>query len=616
MARRTRRPVLFVVVLALVLLTGLAWSSRPASALPAYIHGAAQSCEACHHSVPPSFQPCSTCHESASVPNQKCIKCHPGKTTAGATCWSCHTPGQQMPPPTTAACVGCHGEEPHLGANTGPCTGCHSTSPTPHHDAVGQQAPTCTTCHQHADKKSHNGFDCTACHSATTHPSLPQVPAACNACHPAGTFNGKGDCTACHAGTTPYDGQTDNDIHDNTIPDAPISAQSCTSCHPGKQKHAGQIACRSCHTDATAFHHGTAASPGFKECVSCHGQKPQHGSGLPCTACHAGAQHQAEPPRPASTVCNICHAAATFGSDGCYRCHKPPIYHGPHAVGGCSSCHGTSRASHAGRVACTTCHRNIFSGHHTGRVTARTCTSSGCHVQQKHVGRVWCTSCHGSRAMHDRTPLNLPANKWMVCDRCHTFADQALAAGVAACNTCHDATYHSATYRVQPCSQCHADKKPHAGTVACKSCHYSPGPGHHKVGAVVTRKCSECHAGAAIHASGTTEGASFTCGTCHEGSVHGVVEMPKPERCQECHQKASKHADGLPCLQCHWPAVHAAVPKGGTFGSRAPMPIETPTTTTPGSEADSFAPTGSDLFLVAAAAGLLLLAGWAVRRRA
>ena len=104
MARRARssmilhpaaRPPRVVMLLVAVAAALVAFAVAPvgASALPAYVHGAAQACAACHHAEPPSFQTCSDCHADPQVPNQVCKNCHPGKTTTGATCWSCHTPG-------------------------------------------------------------------------------------------------------------------------------------------------------------------------------------------------------------------------------------------------------------------------------------------------------------------------------------------------------------------------------------------------------------------------------------------------------------------------------------------------------------------------------------------
>jgi hypothetical protein len=615
MGARGRRPgvAVLVLVMAFVALTALL-APPPASASPGYVHGSAQSCEACHHASPPSFAPCLDCHASASTPNGACTACHPGKTTAGQTCWACHPPGAQMPPPTDANCAACHGTDPHLGSSPA-CTSCHGTNPTPHHDDIDQEPPTsCTSCHQHVDQQTHDGQACTACHSTDTHPSYPAVPAACNVCHPTGTF-GQLDCLACHSGL-PYNGVVDNDIHDETIPDAPISGKSCTSCHPGKQKHAGGIGCPDCHDQADAFHHGQASSPGYPECSDCHGQKSQHGQGLACEECHVGAQHQSSPATPPPSVCNKCHPSSTFGSKNCYRCHTPPIYHVTPKVGSCSSCHGGGRSYHAGKVRCGTCHPNVASGHHLGTVTALSCTARGCHTKQKHVGRVWCTNCHG-RAQHDRTPLNLPADTWSVCQRCHTFTSQALAAGVPACSECHDSTQHRADYRVDPCTDCH-DKKRHQEVVDCELCHINRGAGHHRVGKVGVRACSDCHVGVEVHASGTGTPLAIECATCHPGSIHGLLGRATTATCKGCHEDAQLHADGFQCTDCHWPAVHVAVPDPGEYGGRGALPLNLPQGSTEAAAQieprEEFSPTGADLALIAGAAVTLLGLGLLLRR--
>jgi hypothetical protein len=584
----------------------LVWSP-PAAA----VHGAAQACASCHHATPPSFAPCLSCHSDAYTPNRACTLCHPGKTTTGATCWACHAPGTPMPAPTDENCAACHGPVPHLGSSP-TCTACHGVDPTPHHDDVDQQAPSsCVSCHQHAGRQTHGAQPCTVCHDSVTHPDYPAVPDTCNGCHPAATF-GVSDCSACHDGT-PYNGVSDDDIHDEGIPDPPIGATGCTSCHPDRQPHAGALDCGDCHVQAAAFHHGQAQNPGFPQCTDCHGQRPQHGQGLACESCHRGAQHQADPPTPPSSVCRVCHAETEFGTKDCYRCHAPPIYHVAPSVGPCSACHGGGRAYHAGKVKCGTCHTNVRSGHHLGRVTARSCTSRGCHAQQKHVGKVWCTQCHG-RAQHDRTPLNLPANPWSVCQKCHTFTDQALLNGVPACSECHDAVQHNAAYRVDPCTDCHM-KEPHQGYVDCRSCHVDPGPGHHRVGAVGVRDCADCHLGAEVHASATHAGRDMTCSACHDGPIHGIQSDVTDAACKGCHPNGELHADRFGCTDCHWPAVHAGLPDPARYGARAPLPLDPGGALADEAEPrDRYPATGADLIMIFGGAVLLIAVGLLLRR--
>ena len=626
-----RAATLAATLAAMAFALALVWAPTPASALPNYIHDGITSCDTCHHSAPPSFFNCVECHPNSTVPNEKCTQCHAGKQTSGGkSCWQCHTPGAPQLPPTDANCQTCHGQMPHLGAAFGSspgCTICHTTNPTPHHDGKTYNKPqVCTDCHNHANQQSHDKQPCTACHATDTHPNIPVVPDVCNRCHAAATFNGVGNCLQCHAGTQAFDGQTDNDIHDANIPDAPISASSCRSCHPDQQKHAGQVACLQCHPNADAFHHGTASSPGFKQCVDCHGQKPQHGSGLACTDCHGtNAMHQTQPTIPTSAVCNKCHSTATFGTRDCYRCHTKPIYHAIHGPGPCSNCHG-SRGKHAGQVTCTQCHTNPMSGHHVSSVVIPSCQRTGCHTQQWHMGTVACTTCHGNAA-HRTNPLSaLPANHWAVCTECHSFASKV----TRPCSDCHDSVQHSATYRVPQCQNCHSGKQLHGGKAPCTSCHTNLGPGHHLAGTIGHRQCNECHLDAKIHAVGTAAGAAFTCGTCHQGDIHGVLSLPTPGDCMKCHAVADLHAMGNVCWICHWPAVHNDKPNAAVYGKQVPLNTKLPpgtsgggssttttfpttTTTEPGRSGLPY--TGAQIGLMILGAVVLIGAGIFLRRK-
>jgi hypothetical protein len=215
---------------------------------------------------------------------------------------------------------------------------------------------------------------------------------------------------------------------------------------------------------------------------------------------------------------------------------------------------------------------------------------------------VACQSCHRNAA-HDPTPRNLPANPWLVCDRCHSFADKV----GQPCSDCHDETQHSASYRVPGCSSCH-DNERHQGTVDCRRCHVNIANGHHNAGDVSQRGCSVCHVGARPHAKDTEAGAAFVCNTCHEGVVHGVLKAPEPDKCLECHETAELHAGDNDCIRCHWPAAHDGSPDASEYGDYTPMRLNLP----PPSNGDTggrdeFAGTGFDL-LLGGAAGLFLVA--------
>jgi hypothetical protein len=590
-----------------------------ASAVPEWIHANANTCESCHHISPPSFQPCANCHPDVHVPNQKCTQCHVNKTTKGETCWQCHVPGAPQPEPIDPNCQACHGPMPHLGAQLGGipgCTVCHGTDPTPHHDGIDQRLPTrCQDCHTDV-VQGHAGNDCTACHRTDVHPHYPEVPATCNACHDAGVFNGRPDCLECHYGR-PYFGQVDDDVHDDTLPDPPISSRSCRSCHPHAQKHAGVVPCLQCHDQATPFHHGTAASPGYPSCQTCHGELFQHGDRrLPCTDCHVDAHHQIDLPTPSPRGCNICHEPHTFGTRNCYGCHTPPVYHVQPRVPTCTGCHVGYRI-HDALPSCTSCHRNIAAGHHVGRVTTKGCRAAGCHTQEYHVGRVSCQRCHRNAA-HDPTPLNLPADRWQVCGRCHGFTQ----AVKQPCSDCHDETHHSATYRVPGCQACHEQNR-HQQRVDCDRCHTNIDGGHHNVGRVSYRGCSYCHIGVQTHARETEagrtaadEGNAFVCNTCHDGQVHGMLQPAEQDRCLDCHERAEAHAGGNPCIRCHWPAVHKALPVASEQGDYEPLELVLP----PPSERrfsqglrGRFSDTGFELLAAMAASAALLGLGLVTR---
>jgi hypothetical protein len=102
-----------------------------------------------------------------------------------------------------------------------------------------------------------------------------------------------------------------------------------------------------------------------------------------------------------------------------------------------------------------------------------------------------------------------------------------------------------------------------------------------------------------------------------------------------CHDDATRHTDDLDCIECHWPAAHAATPDANHFGGFEEMPLVLPvgatavststtttlsgattTTTAPAQPGrDHFARTGAELGLMAALSALLVGAGWALRRR-
>ncbi len=606
----------FLMLGAFIVLGGLTLFSpegpTDAHALPQWVHATAQDCADCHHSQPiGSFFPCLRCHGTPEVPNTVCQSCHANKVTEVEACWTCHEPGQDMPAWTSEACLQCHGTNPHPFSQwqgQPDCTFCHEQQePSPHHDGVDQVAPSaCRDCHS---TSSHNGVGCTSCHSTEIHPNYPEVPTTCFQCHASATFGGQPSCLTCHYGAANFGGVGDDDIHDTSIPDPPITGDSCTTCHAGFERHAGEIDCETCHFQATEFHHNRASTPGYLACESCHGEMPQHGQqDLPCQQCHQDAIHNLNPQPPGPGVCNICHAPANFGVGDCLDCHAPPVYHADPTVPGCTSHHGPVQI-HDNLGSCEACHNNPVEGHHLTQVNIPDCRA--CHEQDFHVGQIACSRCH-QNAAHDNTPRNLPTPVWDVCMQCHPFAAKA-----PACSECHDETQHSTTYRVPDnCNACH-DKRLHAGKVQCESCHLRIESGHHNDGPVTARSCSDCHVGAEVHAASTEGGSGFGCSTCHEGGVHGVVKLPNRERCMECHEEASEHAGDLECIQCHWPAAHDASPVAGEFGKYEPLALRLPPQAAAlgdeGEARDEFSGTGADLRIYVLLGGALMMAGMVAR---
>jgi hypothetical protein len=140
----------------------------------------------------------------------------------------------------------------------------------------------------------------------------------------------------------------------------------------GYQKHTGAVACATCHTQAEAFHLGTASSPGTRTCRACHAKKHAGRSvpGTKCAACHKGAgSGPAAKAQHSSSVtkrfaCSTCHAKKLHARSvsrvvkSCRTCHGGK-YHAAqrrpsNAV--CLRCHSAARW-HAVGYRCALCHK-------------------------------------------------------------------------------------------------------------------------------------------------------------------------------------------------------------------------------------------------------------------
>ena len=252
---------------------------------------------------------CGVCHAQGTPTDATCQACHSGfQSYPGMTCWSCHAPGldtSTLSSPSSACSQECH---------------------------LWNSAQK-----QYITPSTHG-----------TNPHLGSTPA----------------CLGCHPTSVSWDDPGSSPHHQGTAP----GFTQCGACH-STQKHAGKVACASCHTNATAFHLYQASSPGFKKCGSCHSMR--HAgvkvSTSKCAACHAGsggqpAQHSSSITK--KFVCGGCHTkklharAVSKAVKNCRTCHGGK-YHAAQrtpAKSVCTRCHSSAKR-HANGFQCTLCHR-------------------------------------------------------------------------------------------------------------------------------------------------------------------------------------------------------------------------------------------------------------------
>jgi hypothetical protein len=224
---------------------------------------------------------------------------------------------------------------------------------------------------------------------------------------------------------------------------------SCLGCHYGIEAsskrvfnqqfdHAshtlrGEVACTSCHSDATYF---LVRNPELD--VKKRPSNPRHGkttlSAASCDGCHHA---------PDSKVaCTNCHANDTrlamplsvtlplrLKSKNAPTSRAVTFAHGDHSRVDCASCH-TTRASVRTVAACATCHEK----HHTEATTR-------------------CASCHAD----PRTAHTLPDH--LVCTSCHARETVSLLMPNRAF-----------------CVSCHVKEKDHKADRECTVCHMQGPP--------------------------------------------------------------------------------------------------------------------------------------------
>jgi hypothetical protein len=250
------------------------------------------------------------CHDQGRPTDATCQSCHTGfQSYPGQTCWSCHAPGQDT-----------------------------STLSTPS-SACSQEC--------HLWNSTQKQYIIPTTHGANPH--LGSSP-ACLGCHPTSV-------SISDPGSSPH--------HSGQV----TGFSSCGTCHSSPQKHAGQVACASCHENATAFHLYEADNPGFKKCGTCHSMRHagKRVATSKCASCHKGtggrpAQHSSSVTR--KFVCGGCHSQRLHASavskrvKSCRTCHSGK-YHAAQRTPGksvCKGCHSIAKR-HDDGFACTLCHR-------------------------------------------------------------------------------------------------------------------------------------------------------------------------------------------------------------------------------------------------------------------
>lgn len=266
---------------------------------------------------------CTSCHGESGMTDATCNRCHRGfRSYPRMTCWSCHAPGQgtsTLSSPGSACAQQCH-----------------------LWNSIQKQYLTPST--HGADPHRGSSPACTGCHSTSV-----------------SSFN---------PGESPH--------HSGKA--TGFSASTCGLCHGKPQRHAGKVACTTCHATARAYHTYAAKSAGSKGCNACHTMRHagKRVAQNRCAACHKGGAG-----RP------VQHAAGISRSFACGGCHKKALH--------------ASARSKAVRN-CRTCHKGKF---HARQARPARSVCAGCHRRAlRHTGRFQCTLCH-RRAVHNARPSRI-----------------------------------------------------------------------------------------------------------------------------------------------------------------------------------------------------------------
>ncbi|MEA3248065.1 MAG: cytochrome c3 family protein [Gemmatimonadota bacterium] len=195
--------------------------------------------------------------------------------------------------------------------------------------------------------------------------------------------------------------------------------------------------------------------------------------------------------------------------------------------------------------------------------------SDSTFLHSRHKG-ITCTSCHGtSGATHGALKISAPRD----CLACHHGQKQA-----ATCATCHATASlaprpQSVTLRVSArpagsalvtralsfaharhakleCARCHAANDQRTVTTTCTSCHAD----HHQL----DRDCASCHPAAKV---GHDLAAHDGCAGCHAAAQFVAATLTR-SLCLACHQEQRDHYIARDCATCHAVPAHPAAAAG------------------------------------------------------
>ncbi len=536
-----------VLVLAVLLLPGVAWAQVGALVSPGPLSRAHASLE--------GIANCQKCHEPGhQVAASKCLSCHKPiaeriaarkgvHRDAGDQCVGCHAehagldaelrpfdpkdfdhPGETGFPldglhaPLARECARCHKTRSFLTLRPS-CASCHAD---PHKGSLG---PTCTTCHStavrfaaargafdHARTRfplvgAHRKVDCARCHVNRAFTGLKF--AACTDCHRSPHRAALGaDCTSCHANDA---WQTRKMDHARTS--FPLAGRHasvpCASCHkqPAVRVALKADRCANCHADV---HQGQ-----FKQdCGACH--KETGFAAAPFD--HAKGTKFALTGRHASLPCGQCHKnASTLAPSRAGRTERPVLFAG--LSSNCASCHPDVHTGEAGD-ACQACHGTTAFRPVTAYSHAATLAPffKGAHQAAP------CAACHGGQAR---------PHVWRIAGRPTGTAS----APPAAIGAWHFKSIGTA------CAGCHVDA--HRGDLGagCETCHRvedagfaASGFSHATTRFALTGRhqavaCSACHKAAEPGGSVRYRGTATSCASCHT-DVH-LAQLG--DRCETCH---------------------------------------------------------------------------------